>query len=265
MGPDPIRQCALIRIHSMSSKPDLAALEEALEYSFRCPELLEKALTHSSYANEQQASEPLLDNEQLEFLGDSVLGLVTSEALFAGYPQYSEGQLSKTRAHLVSARHLVRVANRLGIGQFLRLGRGEERSGGRHKSALLVDALEAILAAIYLDSGMQNVRQFILEKIVKPELQRIETQPDAALEISDQKSALQEWLQATGRPQPSYHLIKEEGPEHQKRFTVELRITAVDGQQVVHVSRAEGATKKAAEQRAAEQALMHLHNLEGHP
>jgi ribonuclease-3 len=239
------------------------ALQTALGYRFSRPELLQLALTHSSHAHEV-ASEPgaavSADNEQLEFLGDAILGFVTSRALFDRYTEYSEGQLSKTRAHLVSAQHLVKVARKLLLGDYLRLGRGEERSGGRSKSALLVDALEAIIAAIYLDAGLDAAQRFVLEKIVKPEFELLDKDPTAA--FSDQKSALQEWLQATTGRQPTYHVVQEEGPDHHKIFTVELRLTAAmvgeSGANEEHVCRAQGRTKKIAEQKVANEALKFL-------
>jgi ribonuclease-3 len=195
-----------------------------------------------------------VDNEQLEFLGDAILGFVTSQELFERYPSFSEGRLSKTRAHLVSARHLIKVAKQLGLGEFLRLGRGEERSGGRQKSALLVDALEALIAAIYLDGGVEPARRFVLEQVIRPELLRVEHDPDLALAASDQKSALQEFVQAYGNQQPSYHVVEEQGPDHRKIFTVELRVRRADGNSEL-TQRAEGPTKKRAEQKAAQLAL----------
>src|SRR6202171_111452 len=146
---------------------ELATLEESIGHVFSSPELLERALTHSSQAREAEMLRPgsgerAHDNEQLEFLGDAVLGLVTTEELFRRFPQFSEGQLSKLRAHLVSKNHLIHIAEQLDLGRYLRLGRGEEKSGGRGKAALLVDALEAILAAIYLDGGLEVARSFVL-------------------------------------------------------------------------------------------------------
>ena len=139
---------------------DIAPLEAAIGYRFNRPELIEQALTHSSQARELESMQiadrkPVPDNEQLEFLGDAVLGFVTTQELFQRFPSFHEGELSKLRAHLVSEKHLIRVAQLLNIGHYLRLGRGEEKSGGRHKPALLVDALEAILAAVYLDGGFE--------------------------------------------------------------------------------------------------------------
>jgi ribonuclease III len=243
---------------------EIMALEEILGHSFQRRELIEQALTHSSQARELEATGTAHglagsgDNELLEFLGDAVLGLVTSEALFHRFPGFSEGHLSKLRAHLVGQRHLLRVAEQLHIGEYMRLGRGEERSGGRGKASLLVDALEAILAALYLDGGRTVARDFILRVIVDPELahMRLET---SAIPVMDFKSALQEALQASGKPQPLYVLVKEEGPEHKKTFTVEARLPEPGMAQFV--GRAQGATKKRAEQEAARQVLEHLSKL----
>jgi ribonuclease-3 len=241
---------------------DLNVLERVLGHTFARPELLEQALTHSSHANEASEEPDKLsnDNEQLEFLGDAILGFVTSRALFENFPHYSEGQLSKARAHLVSAKHLIKVAKEISLGDYLRLGRGEERSGGRLKSALLVDALEAVISALYLDAGIEVARTFILEKIVTPEFAVLESDPGMAK--SDQKSALQERLQATGSPQPAYHLVKEEGPDHKKTFTVEVRVVESQprngGSTRSFTTRAQGSTKKIAEQRAAGKALEFL-------
>src|ERR1700756_2359504 len=203
-----------------SNLREVAALEEAIGHVFASPEFLERALTHSSQAREVEAlragsSERARDNEQLEFLGDAVLGLVTTEELFRRFPQFSEGQLSKLRAHLVSKNHLIRVAERLELGRYLRLGRGEEKSGGRNKSALLVDALEAVLGAVYLDAGLETSRPLILNQIVLPELETFVSMGTAG-KVTDYKSALQERLQAEGRPQPANVLVNESGPQHQK-------------------------------------------------
>jgi ribonuclease-3 len=242
---------------------DIALLEAALGYRFQRPELIQQALTHSSHAREREALQPLGtgldDNEQLEFLGDAILALVTSEELFHRFPQFHEGQLSKLRAHLVSEKHLIRVARLLELGHYLQLGRGEEKSGGRAKTALLVDCLEAVLAALYLDGGMEQARKFILEVVVVPELQQMNLQEQDGLPITDFKSALQEQLQAGGRPQPSYLLVREAGPEHSKTFTVEVRLqTEGSHDRVEFVGKAEGSTKKKAEQDAARQVLEYL-------
>jgi ribonuclease III len=242
---------------------DIAQLEGALGYHFTRPELIEQALTHSSQARELESMQiaerkPVPDNEQLEFLGDAVLGFVTTQELFQRFPAFQEGELSKLRAHLVSEKHLIQVAQLLNIGHYLRLGRGEEKSGGRHKPALLVDALEAILAAVYLDGGFEAARRLVMQQIVGPELERIALN-GTGLPLSDYKSALQEKLQAIGRPQPVYVLVKEHGPEHSKTFTVEARLASQDNNgKPEFVSRAEGSTKKSAEQDAARQLLEYL-------
>lgn len=235
---------------------DIAALEERIGHSFRDRELLERALTHSSHAHEREsAASVTADNEQLEFLGDAVLGFVVSRLLCERFPNFHEGQLSKLRAHLVSARHLGGVAQRLELGRFLRLGRGEERSGGRSKRALLVNALEALLAAVYLDAGLETVHHLIRQRIFEPELELLLPQAGGGLPTTDHKSAVQELLQARALPPPRYSVVREHGPDHRKVFTVELRIRSAEGEQVY---RAQGSTKKEAEQDAARQALEHL-------
>ena len=245
------------------NRDNLAALQAALQYKFKRPELLERALTHSSHAHEElkaSGQEPTgaLDNEQFEFLGDAVLGLVTSQLLFERFPEFHEGQLSKLKAHLVSAGHLVKVAAGLDLGRYLRLGRGEERSGGRAKSTLLSDSLEAVIAAMYLDAGLEQARDFIVHRILEPELEKITGEHEADFSLTDYKSALQELLQSRGRLQPVYVTVKEEGPDHRKIFTVEARVYPQGQSKPEYVTRAEGATKKKAEQLAAKQALEHL-------
>ena len=242
---------------------EITALETALRYHFRRRGVIEQAITHSSQAREQESQQAgenkfkVNDNEQLESLGDAILALVTSEELFQRFPQFREGELSKLRAHLVSERHLIRVAQQLELGHYLRLGRGEEKSGGRSKTALLVDALEAILAAIYLDGGMPPVRELILREILAPELERMERE-GGVLPMNDFKSALQETLQGLGMAQPAYVLVEEAGPEHRKTFTVEVRLHAMKGEGSEFVGRAQGSTKKMAEQDAARQLLSYL-------
>jgi ribonuclease-3 len=235
-----------------------------LGHAFQEPVLLERALTHSSHAHEEskagggESATEKLDNEQFEFLGDAVLGLVASQLLFERFPTFHEGQLSKLKAHLVSAGHLVSVAAGMELGQYLRLGRGEERSGGRHKGTLLSDALEAVIAAMYLDAGLEKTRTFIIRRILEPELERIRTESPGEFSLADYKSALQELLQSSGRLQPVYAIVKEEGPDHRKTFTVEARVYLQGQAKPEYVARAEGATKKKAEQLAAKQALEHL-------
>lgn len=242
---------------------NITDLEQALGYRFEHPKLLEQGLTHSSQARELESLQTLVstrvgDNEQLEFLGDAVLGLITTEELFHRFPHFREGELSKLRAHLVSEKHLIRVAQHLELGDYLRLGRGEEKSGGRNKTALLVDGLEAVLGAMYIDGGLEPVRRVVVQYIVAPELECI-VRSGSSLPLTDYKSALQEKLQALGRPQPSYVLVKEQGPEHSKIFTVEARLQANGNHgSTEFVGRAEGSTKKEAEQGAARQLLEYL-------
>ena len=247
---------------------EFANLEKALGHRFRKRELLVSALTHTSHAHESATrngdsaaeAEGEVDNERLEYLGDAVLSLVASEELWQRFPAFREGQLSKLRAHLVSQRHLVGVAEELELGKYLRLGRGEEKSGGRKKAALLVDALEALIGAMYLDAGLEKPRAFVRKRIVLPELERA-AEAEALLPISDYKSALQERAHVLGRAQPAYVLVNEEGPQHQKTFTVEARLHRMGKRKAEYVARATGATKKAAEQSAAREALNYLNSV----
>ncbi len=245
-----------------------SALETAIGHVFQRHDLLEQALTHASYAREaesQNAAEGVVtleaDNEQMEFLGDAVLSFGVSHELFSRFPEYHEGELSKLRAHIVSARRLLRPARELKIGDYLRLGRGEDRSGGRAKSALLVNALEAIIAALYLDGGLEAAHRFILEHILEPELVEVREEGGTRLPVMDYKSALQEAVHASGRPQPHYVLVKAEGPDHRKTFTMEAHVPASPGSDDGFVRSSEGSTKKAAEQAAARQAWEYLQSL----
>ncbi|HUA15814.1 MAG TPA: ribonuclease III [Verrucomicrobiae bacterium] len=241
---------------------EISALEAALGYHFRHRPVIEQAVTHSSQARELEAQRAgdkykVNDNEQLEFLGDAVLSLVTSEELFHRFPHFREGELSKLRAHLVSEKHLIRVAQQLELGHYLRLGRGEEKSGGRSKTALLVDALEAVLAALYLDGGFEVAREFVRHNVIEPELARMQQQ-GGTLPVTDFKSALQEAVQSMGLPQPAYVLVEEAGPEHHKTFTVEARLITKRSTDPEIIGRAQGSTKKTAEQDAARQLLAFL-------
>ena len=247
---------------------DLSALEKALGHRFERRALLEQALTHASYARELESQNaaggtpaPAADNEQMEFLGDAVLGFVVSRELFQRFPEYQEGELSKLRAHLVSARHLLRPARDLEIGQYLRLGRGEERSGGRSKVALLVDALEAVIAALFLDAGLEVAQRFIQRLVLEPGLAEVHQNGSTELPVIDYKSALQEAVHASGRSQPRYVLIREEGPDHRKMFTMEAQVPAAPNGDKGFARRAEGNTKKLAEQRAAREAWDFLQSL----
>jgi ribonuclease III len=229
-------------------RAEVAALEARIGYHFSKPELLRRALTHSSLANEicTGPSSPLNDNEQLEFLGDSILGFLVAEALVSRYAESREGELSRIKAHLVSAAHLHGVARHLDIGSHLELGRSEEMSGGRSKKTLLVDALEALIAAIYLDGGVEAARDFVTRHVlVAPFSGDADAGTDIQPAMTNFKSALQELAQSLKLPAPRYVILRERGPEHSKTFTVEVRVGKDSSAQ------AEGRTKKVASQRAA--------------
>ena len=222
----------------------LSSLEEKLDYRFTDSQLLLRALTHRSWLAEQGSPMPEGgDNEQLEFLGDAVLGFVVSEALGLRYPLAREGRLSQLKAHLVSAQHLYRCALDLGLGEFLQLGKGEERNGGRERKTLLANALEAVIAALHLDGGIAVARSFVLRGVLS-RVEEIEGQSAAGL--LNYKSLVQERAQAMGLSVPRYALIETEGPEHAKLFTIEARI----GDSLA--GRATASSKKAASQQAAE-------------
>jgi ribonuclease-3 len=229
-------------------RAELETLEGTLGYPFQNRKLLERALTHKSRVYEKNLQSVLDDNEQLEFLGDAILGFIVSELLVSLHPDYPEGRLSKLKAHLVSASHLHEVAQVMGLGEHLLLGRGEELSGGRLKRALLANALEAVIAALYLDGGIDIVRKFITERVVGT----FEPLEDGAHKLFDYKSALQEMTQSLKLPQPRYSIIEERGPEHAKTFIVEVRV----GRE--WISQAEGMSKKSAGQRAAQMILQQL-------
>jgi ribonuclease-3 len=234
---------------------DLGILEKALGHAFRDRELLERALTHKSRIYEKsEEGQPSSDNEQLEFLGDAILGFAVSECLVRRFASFPEGRLSKVKAHLVSAARLHEVAQDLNLGEYLLLGRGEEMSGGREKKALLSDAVEALIAALYLDAGMEAARQFIETCIMGPVEAPADGLDSAGFDgaVTDFKSALQEMAQALKLPPPRYVIIAEDGPEHSKTFTVEVRL----GKQ--WVSRAQGLSKKSAGQKGAQQILQQL-------
>lgn len=224
--------------------PDaLMALEARIGYKFTDRGLLEQALTHRSRAAED-ASLGGADNESLEFLGDALLGFVVAEWLFQQYPQYDEGQKSKIKATVVSTQSLARHGELMGLGEYLILGKGEEKTGGRAKPALLADAFEALVASVYLDGGMEPATA-LLRRVLHD---AVDAGKDPLL-VVDYKSALQERLQALGRPLPQYRLAGESGPDHQKQFHVEVVVAGeVRGS-------ATGRAKKEAEQDAARQAL----------
>ena len=219
-------------------------VEQALGYTFSDRSLLVLALTHSSFAREQ--SPEIEHNERLEFLGDSVLGLLAAERLSLRFPGHDEGRLTKLKAALVNARHLAAAARSIDLGAELRLGRAENHAGGRSKPGLLADALEAMLGAAFLDSGLYAARSIADRLILTPE--QI-AEAELTLEEANAKSTLQELLQAKGLALPIYELIEETGPAHRRTFHVELRL----GEDFR--TRASGATKRAAEQLAAQDAL----------
>lgn len=219
----------------------LRDLERALGYKFRQLSLLEQALRHSSFVHENPEAGP--SNEQLEFLGDAVLALAVSDLLFHAFPKSSEGELSRRRAALVNARQLAVLAKDLHLGDYLRLGKGEEQQGGRKKASLLADALEAVLAAVFLDGGL-GAAQALTRRWFEPLIRRQET-----LAWQDYKTALQELTQAHYKITPTYGLREEGGPGHARYFRVELRL----GERVL--AQGEGPTKKQAEQAAARHAL----------
>lgn len=245
---------------------DLNTLQAVLGHTFRDERLLVQALTHSSLAHEQAQESQLPDtpvdplhppdNERLEFLGDAVLGLVVAEALFRKLPALDEGEWTRLRASLVSRRHMARVAANIELGPYLRLGRGEERSGGRKKSALLANSLEAVLGALYLDGGLAPVERFVSRHLVAPYLSDLRKALDAGTSLGDHKSALQELLQARKAGAPKYVLRAESGPDHRKRFLVEVG-ASLSGSPVT-LARGIGTTKKDAEQEAARRAFEKL-------
>jgi ribonuclease-3 len=221
------------------------ALEERLGHPFRRPDLLERALTHSSFANE--AGGGILDNEALEFLGDAVLSFLTAEILFRRTPEGHEGAMSRAKAQVVSDATLARVGERVGVGDHLRLGVGEERSGGRAKASLLSAAMEALIGAVFLDGGTRAARALV-RRLLREELD----EAGRAAPGADAKTALQELLQGQGRPAPRYEVVEEVGPDHRKRF----RVRAWLGRRPL--GEGDGRTKKAAEQEAARRALERL-------
>ena len=229
---------------------ELEPLERRIGYRFKDRGMLEHALTHRSRVHED-ASGGVFDNESMEFLGDSVLGFVIAAMLFREFPQHNEGQKSKLKASLVSAASLARLGERLNIGEFLILGRGEEKTGGRRKHAIIADCYEALIAAIYLDGGIEPAEKFIAREF-STLIEEARRSGAAASFTDDWKSALQEYLQSGGRGLPVYRLAAEVGPDHRKSFVVEVM---VDGEAV---AKAEGRSKKEAAQLAARAALERL-------
>ena len=217
----------------------MESLEKKLRYCFRNRELLSEALNHSSYANEHRGG--LGSNERLEFLGDSVLGFVAAEFLFKTYHDLPEGDLTRMRASLVCEQSLYEVARELELGSYLKLGRGEEAGGGRERQSILADATEAVFAAVYLDGGIQPVRELIVRVLL--------SQAPAAEERRDYKTTLQEVVQRRSGQVLTYHMLSQSGPDHNKTFLFEVRLNDES------VGCGEGHSKKEAEQAAARDAL----------
>jgi len=235
---------------------DLQELQKRLDYSFKDSALLERALTHSSFAYEMRSGlegDISEDYESMEFLGDAILGFLISEHLFLSHPSRSEGELSKIRSFLVSANQLASLSQELDLGAFLKLGHGEEKTGGRKKKALLADLFESLIAAIYLDGGLEPTRHFVFSRFSS----RLEEIAQEQLDFQDRKSLLQEQLHARGFTEPTYRVVEELGPDHSKQFVVEVHI----GDKIL--AQAGGKSKKEAQQRAAGKALEGLEDLLG--
>ena len=224
----------------MRERNHMKTLEEKLGYSFQNRALLENALTHSSCANESRGK--LTSNERLEFLGDSILGMVVADHLYRNHPDLPEGVLTRTRAALVCEDSLVLVAEELGLGAYLRLGKGEEAGGGRNRPSIRADAVEAVLAAVYLDGGIGSARKIIQKYILSREVAGL-TKP------RDYKTALQELVQRESGRVLAYRLTGEEGPDHNKRFFVEVTLNGEC------VGKGSGRSKKEAEQMSAKAAI----------
>jgi len=217
--------------------------EERIGYTFTNRDLLERALTHKSYSHEAKNDE-VRHNETFEFLGDSVLGFVIGDRLFREFPSLDEGALSKMKAYLVSATSLAAKARDFDMGDVIRLGVGEEKTGGRRKDSLLANLFEALIAAVYLDGGIDPVRSLI-ERCFASDIRAIN---EDDLLFHDYKTALQELAQGRGFSLPEYNVIGEVGPDHEKMFIVEVKVGSL-------VARGEGSSKKEAQQQAAKQAL----------
>jgi ribonuclease-3 len=247
----------------------LRELEAALGHEFRRPEVLVRALTHRSLTKEIAASGEVQasgtaesaeagDNERLEFLGDAVLGLVVAEALFELHPEWQEGELTRVRAQLVSRQHMAEVALAIGLGSHLRLSRGEDKSGLRRKSTVLSNSMEAVMAALFLDGGLEPVRAFARRQVLGEAAEQLAEELRSGAALGNYKSALQEHLQAIRGGSPVYRVKSESGPDHRKRFLVEVRLKADADAAGKPLARGMGSTKKHAEQDAARRALERL-------
>jgi len=226
---------------------ELSVLEKVIDYRFSNPNLLEQALSHLSFCNEQENMTEDSSYERLEFLGDAVLEFLVSEMLFRAFPGEREGFLSRLRTAWVNEKQLARMARRINLGSYIRLGRGEHCQGGCRKNSILADVYEALVAAMYLDGGIDAARKFIVAQFSG----LLQGEPDNE-DVQDYKSQLQELLQREGGQLPSYRLVKTEGPDHRRMFQIEV----VSGATLMGSGR--GSSKKAAEQLAARQALTFL-------
>jgi ribonuclease III len=242
----------------------LDELEAALGHGFATRALLVRALTHRSLANERAAEsghdglpDPG-DNERLEFLGDAVLGLVVAEELFGSHPEWHEGELTRVRAQLVSRKHMAEVALAVGLGRHLRLSRGEDHGGLRKKGTVLSNTMEAVIGALFLDGGLEPVRGFVRNYVIGEAAEQLARELLSGDALGNYKSALQEYLQSARVGAPDYRVKSESGPDHRKRFLVEVLLRAEDGQPGKPLARGKGSTKKLAEQHAARQALERL-------
>jgi len=248
----------------------LAELEAALGHKFRSQGLLVRALTHRSLAREREVLENAEeggwkvvslgagDNERLEFLGDAVLGLVVAEALFGVHTDWDEGELTRVRARLVSRQHMAQVAEEIGLGRHLRLSKGEDKGGLRNKSTILSNTMEAVIGALFLDGGLEPVRAFARGKILGEAADQLAEELRSGAALGNFKSALQERLQADHTGAPVYRVKSESGPDHRKRFMVEVRLKMEAGEPGKPLARGTGRTKKLAEQDAARRALEKL-------
>ena len=252
------------RLIEASVEADLSELETVLGHGFASPALLVRALTHRSLANEQALANGqavatvVTDNERLEFLGDAVLGLVVAEALFLLHPEWHEGELTRVRAQLVSRQHMAEVGLAIGLGAHLRLSRGEERSGLRRKGTVLSNTMEAVMAALFLDGGLEPVRAFTRRWVMGAAADQLAKELLSGEALGNYKSALQEHLQAARLGSPVYRIKSESGPDHHKRFLVEVRLKPGVGEPGTPLARGTGSTKKNAEQDAARRALAKL-------
>jgi ribonuclease-3 len=244
----------------------LAELEAAVGHAFGAPEILVRALTHRSLAREQAAQEQTHenrwdeagDNERLEFLGDAVLGLVVAESLFEVHPDWHEGELTRVRARLVSRQHMAQVAEAIGLGRHLRLSRAEDKGGLRRRSTVLSNTMEAVIGALFLDGGLEPVRAFVRREVLGEAAEQLAEELRSGAALGNYKSALQERLQAEHAGTPIYRVKSESGPDHRKKFLVEVRLKVEAGEPGKPLARGTGSTKKLAEQDAARRALEKL-------